>query len=117
MTEQQGLFALQLSVLSLADAAELRTRVEAVSDALYRRIATMGQKEKVLARGRVYTAGFALPVARAACVVDELVAHHGFNDLHPMAEGAYDRIVGGVATGMIRRPFLTGSWGVPLKSE
>lgn len=107
----------QLGVLSLDDAAALRTRVEAVSDALYRRIATMDHKEKVLAGGRVYTAGFALPVARAAGVLDELTADHGFTDLHPTAEAAYDRIVGGVATEMIPRLFLTGSWGVPLKGD
>ncbi|MCW2717822.1 PEP-utilizing enzyme [Pseudonocardia sp.] len=107
----------ELGVLSLDDAAALRTRVEAVSDALYRRIATMDTKEKVLAGGRVYTAGFALPLARAAGVLDDLVANHGFNDLHPTAEGAYDRIVGGVATEMIPRLFLTGSWGVPLRDD
>jgi hypothetical protein len=107
----------ELGVLSLDDAAALRGRVEAVSDALYRRIATMDRKEKVLAGGRVYTAGFALPLARAAGVLDELIANHGFEDLHPMAEGAYDAIVGGVATEMIPRLFLTGSWGVPLRGE
>ena len=101
-------------VRARADASALRDRVVAVSDALYRRVATMGHKEKVLAGGRVYTAGFALPVARLAGVLDELVADHGFESLHPMAEDAYDAI-GTVATEMIPRLFLTGSWGVPLK--
>ncbi len=36
---------------------------------------------------------------------------------HPAAEGAYDRIVSGVATEMIPRLFLTGSWGVPLRAD
>lgn len=85
----------ELRVLSLDDAAALRTRVEAVSDALYRRIATTGHKEKVIAGAAVHTAGFALPLARAAGVLDELITNHGFNDLHPTAEGAYDTIGGG----------------------
>jgi hypothetical protein len=56
-----------------------------VSDALYRRIASMDRKEKVLAGWRGCTEGFALPPARAAGVLDELVADRGFEDLHPVA--------------------------------
>jgi len=104
----------ELRVLGPAEMADLRAKVEDASAALYRHIAAMDRKEKVLAGAKVYTAGFALAVARAAGVYDELVADHGFFEVHPTAAAAYDRIVSGVATEMIPRLFLTGSWGVPV---
>lgn len=107
----------ELRALSAADMAELRQRVETASAALYRHIAGMDHREKVLAGASVYTAGFILPFARAAGVYDDLVAEHGLFDVHPEAEAVYDRIVGGVATEMIPRLFLTGSWGVPVPEQ
>lgn len=109
--------AAELRALSAADMAELRQRVETASAALYRHIAGMDHREKVLAGASVYTAGFILPFARAAGVYDDLVAEHGLFDVHPEAEAVYDRIVGGVATEMIPRLFLTGSWGVPVPEQ
>lgn len=104
----------QLKTLSLDDMSTLRSKVEEVSNKLYRHIASMDHKEKVLAGSLVYTAGFALPMAREAGVMDELIANHGFLDIHPVAADAYETIVSGVATTMIPRLFLTGAWGVPL---
>ena len=109
--------AADVRALSAADMAELRARVETASGALYRHIAGMDHREKVLAGASVYTAGFILPFARAAGVYDDLVAEHGLFDVHPEAAAVYDRIVGGVATEMIPRLFLTGSWGVPVPGE
>lgn len=107
----------EIRALSLRDMAAMRERVEAASAALYRHVAGMEYREKVLAGARVYTAGFMLPFARAAGVYDQLVAEHGLFELHPTAAEAYDRIVGGVATEMIPRLFLTGSWGVPVPDD
>lgn len=109
--------AAEVRALSVDDMAGMRRDVEAASSALYRHIAGMEHREKVLAGARVYTAGFMLPFARAAGVYDQLVAEHGLFDLHPTAAGAYDRIVSGVATEMIPRLFLTGSWGVPVPDD
>lgn len=100
--------------LSVDDMGALRRQVESTSAALYRHIAAMDEREKVLAGAKVYTAGFFLPYARAAGIYDRLVSDHGLFELHPEAEAAYERIVGGVATEMIPRLFLTGSWGVPV---
>lgn len=105
--------AAEVRALSVEDMAAMRREVEAASAALYRHIAGMEHREKVLAGASVYTAGFMLPFARAAGVYDQLVAEHGLFDLHPTAAGAYDRI-GEIATEMIPRLFLTGSWGVPV---
>ncbi|WP_214364951.1 PEP-utilizing enzyme [Pseudonocardia sp. H11422] len=107
----------EVQALSVADMAALRQRVETASAALYRHIAGMEHREKVLAGAKVYTAGFILPFARAAGVYDELVAEHGLFEVHPEAAAVYERIVSGVATEMIPRLFLTGSWGVPVPDQ
>ncbi|MCE0761976.1 hypothetical protein LWC35_03470 [Pseudonocardia kujensis] len=109
--------ATEVQALSVSDMAALRQRVETASAALYRHIAGMEHREKVLAGAKVYTAGFMLPFARAAGVYDELVAEHGLFEVHHEAAAVYDRIVSGVATEMIPRLFLTGSWGVPVPEQ
>lgn len=100
----------ELTVLSLTDMDELRARGEASSEALYKHIASMSQEEKVMAGAVVYASGFVLPFARAAGMVDELVADHGFMTVHPVPTASYETIVSGVATEMIPRLFLTGTW-------
>ncbi|MBY4575638.1 hypothetical protein ACN94_18955 [Gordonia paraffinivorans] len=99
-----------LKALSLADLEDLRARGEASSEALYRHIASMSQEEKVMAGAVVYASGFVLPFARAAGMVDELVAEHGFMSVHPAAAASYETIISGVASEMIPRLFLTGTW-------
>jgi len=103
-----------IKTLSLSDMAALRTSIASIASTLYRKIASMTTREKILAGALTYTAGFILPFVRAAGLYDELVANHRFFDLHPMTEGSYDQITGGVAAEMIPRLFLTGSWAVPV---
>ena len=100
----------QLRTLSLEDMVRLRQECEAKSEGLYRRIASMSTREKVMAGAYTYAAGFALPIARAAGIHEELVREYGFNDIHPVVEACYDTIIGGVATEMVPRLFLTGAW-------
>jgi DNA-binding MarR family transcriptional regulator len=107
----------QLRRLSLDDMTRLRAEAEAKSEVLYRRIAAMSKREKVLAGTLVYTSGFALPFARAAGMHEELVRDYGFNEVHPVVEACYDTIVSGVATEMIPRLFLTGSWANDVPAE
>jgi hypothetical protein len=99
-----------VTALSLDDMAALRGQIETQSAALYGRIAAMDERTKIEAGALTYTAGFALPFARAAGMVDELTEHHDFLDIHPAVLACYDTIVAGVATEMIPRLFLTGSW-------
>jgi hypothetical protein len=108
--------ASEVRALSVDDMADLRGRVEKASAALYRHIAGMDHREKVLAGAKTYTLGFILPFARAAGVVDELAANHGLFEVSPEAEAVYEQI-GGVAAEMIPRLFLTGSWGVPVPDD
>ncbi|GAB93706.1 PEP-utilizing enzyme [Gordonia rhizosphera] len=108
----------ELRTLSLADMDELRGRAETSSEALYKYIASMTKEEKVMAGAVVYASGFVLPIARAAGMFDELVAEHGLMSVHPVPAASYETIVSGVATEMIPRLFLTGSWAndVPPQS-
>jgi PEP-utilising enzyme, mobile domain len=104
-------------LLSADELDTMRTRCEQQSAALYRRIASMTKREKIEAGALVYTSGFALPVARAAGMLDELVSDYGFGGIHPAVEACYDTIISGVATEMIPRLFLTGSWGKPVPED
>jgi hypothetical protein len=99
-----------ITTLDLDDMSALRAQAEQQSAALYGRIAKMDKREKIEAGALTYTAGFALPFARAAGMVDELTEHHDFLDIHPAVAACYDTIVAGLATEMIPRLFLTGSW-------
>ena len=100
--------------LTPADMTRLRAECEEQSSALYRRIAAMSAREKIEAGALTYSTGFALPIARAAGMYDELVADHGFTTIDPALEESYETIVSGVATELIPRLFLTGSWGNPV---
>jgi hypothetical protein len=104
-------------LLSAAELDAMRARCEAQAAALYQRIASMTKREKIEAGALVYTSGFALPVARAAGMLDELAREHGFGQIHPAVDACYDTIISGVATEMIPRLFLTGSWGKPVPED
>jgi PEP-utilising enzyme, mobile domain len=107
----------QLRTLNLDEMAAMRPRLEEQAAALYKRIAAMSQREKIEAGAMVYTAGFALPVARAAGMLDELATEHDFFAVHPAVTACYETIISGVATEMIPRLFLTGSWGNPVPEQ
>jgi hypothetical protein len=96
--------------LDLSDMDRIRAQAEEQSAALYGRIAAMSKREKIEAGALTYTAGFALPFARAAGMVEELTEDYDLLDIHPAVVACYDTIVGGLATEMIPRLFLTGSW-------
>ncbi|MDV6230595.1 PEP-utilizing enzyme [Rhodococcus cercidiphylli] len=100
----------ELRTLSLSDMTSLRDQAESASEALYKYIASMTQEEKILAGAVVYASGFLMPFARAAGMFDELVADHGMMSLDPVTRECYDTIISGVATELIPRLFLTGSW-------
>lgn len=100
--------------LSLDDLTGIREAAEKESASLYARIASMSKREKIESGALTYSAGFALPIARASGMYDELVKHYGLLDPQPVIAASYDTIISGVATEMIPRLFLTGSWGNPV---
>jgi hypothetical protein len=95
----------------------LREDCERESAALYGRIAAMSKREKVESGALTYSAGFAISVARASGMYDELVRDYALTEINPVIAACYDTIVSGVATEMIPRLFLTGSWGNPVPED
>ena len=83
---------------------------EGASNRLYRRIAAMPPRDKVMAGGTVYYAEFVAPFARAAGVWDELVTQHDFFEVDPVASDVYYTLVkDGVAAELVPQQFLMGT--------
>ncbi len=77
---------------------------------LYKRIATMPPRDKIMAGGSVYYAEFVAPFARAAGVWDELVNEHDFFEIDPVAGDVYYKLVkDGVAATLVPQQFLMGT--------
>jgi hypothetical protein len=108
-----------VSQIRRADEAEIRAILAECDDAsgrLYRRIAAMPPRDKVMAGAQVYYTEFVAPFARAAGVWDEFVAERDFFELDPVASDAYYRLVaGGTAAELMPRLFLMGSGYPPLE--
>ncbi|MGV1046996.1 MAG: PEP-utilizing enzyme [Solirubrobacterales bacterium] len=85
-------------------------RCETASARLYRRIAAMSPRERIMAGATVYYAEFVAPWARAAGVWDELVEDHDFFELDPVASEAYYPLVKeGTAQTLVPEQFLMGT--------
>lgn len=100
----------QIRTLTLEEMDALRAEVETSSETLYKKIAKMSEREKIMAGSVVYSSGFFLPFARAAGMFDELVAEHGLMSISPATLACYDTVISGVASELMPRLFLTGSW-------
>jgi hypothetical protein len=88
------------------------------SSRLYRRIASMPPRDKVMAGAQVYYTEFVAPFARAAGVWDEFVDERDFFELDPVASDAYYKLVAdGCAAELMPRLFLMGSGYPPLDAE
>jgi hypothetical protein len=93
-----------------AEIAQILARCDEASTKLYRRIASMSPRDKVMAGAQVYYTEFVAPFARAAGVWDELVNEHDFFELDPVASESYYRLVaGGTAAELMPRLFLMGT--------
>jgi phosphohistidine swiveling domain-containing protein len=87
------------------------------TDRLYRRIAAMPKRDKIMAGAQVYYTEFIMPFARAAGIWDDLVAEHDFFELDPVASEAYYRLIrDGSAGELMPRLFLTGGFFPPTPS-
>jgi len=99
-----------------AEVEQILARCETASAKLYKRIASMPARDKVMAGAQVYYTEFVAPFARAAGVWDEFVDEHDFFELDPVASEAYYRLVaGGRAAELMPRLFLMGTGYPPLE--
>jgi hypothetical protein len=101
-----------------AEIASILRRCDNASAKLYRRIASMPPRDKVMAGAQVYYTEFVAPFARAAGVWDELVSERDFFELDPVTSEAYYRLVaGGTAAELMPRLFLMGTGYPPLEAD
>ncbi|HEX4109946.1 MAG TPA: PEP-utilizing enzyme [Solirubrobacteraceae bacterium] len=108
----------QLRAIDAAERDAIRFRARGASDRLYRRIAAMNRREKVMAGGQVYATEYILPIARCAGVWEELKSEHDFFEWHPLSSEAYYPLVtGGQATTLVPQLFLTGAGFPPLSDS
>lgn len=110
-----------ISDLRKADHAEMEqiiARCDEGSSRLYRRIASMPKRDKIMAGAQVYYAEFVAPFARLAGVWDQMVDEHDFFELDPVTSQAYYKLIaGGAAAEMMPRLFLMGTGNPPLQGE
>lgn len=107
-----------MSQLRLVKDEEMEAITSHATDAskrLYRRIASMSRRERIMAGVNVYYTTFILPFARKAGVWDELVRDFDFHELDPVTSDAYYRLTrNGTAQELIPRLFITGTGYQPI---
>jgi hypothetical protein len=102
-----------VSELRPVDAAEMErylTLCKSATDRLYRRIASMPKRDKIIAGAQVYYSEFVAPFARAAGVWETMRDELDFHELHPIASEAYFPLVrDGQGQAIMGKVFVTGT--------
>jgi hypothetical protein len=102
-----------VSELRRLDAAEMERCLglcRTATDRLYRRIASMPKRDKIIAGAQVYYSEFVAPVARAAGVWETIRDELDFHELHPVASEAYFPLVrDGQGQAIMGKVFVTGT--------
>jgi hypothetical protein len=85
-------------------------KCDAASSRLYRRIAAMPRRERIIAGATVYYAEFIAPWARRAGVWEKLLDEYDFFEFDPVASEVYYRLVKeGEAATLVPQQFLMGT--------
>jgi hypothetical protein len=89
----------------------IQERCRTASTQLYKRIAMMPRRDKIMAGVQVYYTEFLAPFARAAGLWDRLVDEFDFHELDPVAsEAYYDLVRDGGAARAVPRLLLSGAY-------
>ncbi|HYF24163.1 MAG TPA: PEP-utilizing enzyme [Baekduia sp.] len=101
------------SEIRRVDEAEMTAILERCDDAttrLYKRIASMPKRDKIVAGAQVYYTEFVLPFARLAGVWDTMVDELDFHEIDPVASEAYYPLVrDGLGVQLVGKLFITGT--------
>jgi hypothetical protein len=93
----------------------IQARCATASDRLYRHIAAMPRRDKIMAGARVYYTDFIAPFARAAGVWEKLKTELDFFEWDRLASDIYyDLIAEGGASELVPRLFLSGAGFPPV---
>ena len=96
----------------------IQDRCRVASTQLYKRIASMSRRDKVMAGAQVYYTDFIAPFARAGGVWDRLKDELDFFEWDRLTSDAYyDLVSDGVAAEMVPRLFLTGTGFPPVTDQ
>jgi hypothetical protein len=106
--------ASEIRRLSDAEMDQIQGRCQVASTQLYRRIAAMPKRDKIMAGAQVYYTDFLAPWARAAGLWDRLKSEFDFYELDPVASQAYYDLVGETAARAVPRLLLTGDAFPPV---
>jgi hypothetical protein len=88
------------------------------SGRLYRRIASMPKRDKIIAGAQVYYSEFVVPFARAAGVWEQMRDELDFHELDPLASEAYYPLVrDGRGQQIMGKAFVTGTGYPPLPAD
>jgi hypothetical protein len=100
------------------DEAEMQaivTECEQATTKLYKRIASMPKRDKIIAGAQVYYTEFIMPFARLAGVWDEFLDERDFHELDPVAAQAYYPLVTeGLGAQLVGKLFVTGTGFPPV---
>ncbi|HEX4107889.1 MAG TPA: PEP-utilizing enzyme [Solirubrobacteraceae bacterium] len=106
--------------IRLIDDAEMQRYLDIcgpATTALYKRIASMPPRDKIMAGAQVYYSEFVVPFARLAGVWEQMRDELDFHELDPVASEAYYPLVrDGLGKQLVAKLFITGT-GFPALPE
>lgn len=93
-----------------AEMEQILATCETVTTKLYKRIASMSPRDKIMCGAQVYYAEFVLPFARVAGLWDEFVNEHDFFEIDELAAQSYYPLVRDkIAASLVPEQFLTAT--------
>lgn len=108
--------ATSLRKLHHAEQAEIVQKSRTGLTKLYRRIAAMSRRERIMAGVLVYTREMMAPFARAAGLWPTFVDELQFDELHPLTTDAYYPLTTGKAQELLPPAFILGEAFAPVGS-
>jgi hypothetical protein len=106
--------AQDMRLLTDDEGAEITAASRSGLNALYRRIARMSRRDRIMAGVLVYTREMMAPFARGAGVWDEFVGPLQFDEFHRGASAAYHPLTTGDANDLLPRAFILGEAFPPV---
>lgn len=109
--------ASELRKLSQTEQEEIAQKSRKGLTRLYRRIAVMSRRDRIMAGVLVYTREMMAPFARGAGLWDKFVHELQFDELHPLTSEAYYPLTTGKAQELLPPAFILGEAFAPVGSS
>jgi phosphohistidine swiveling domain-containing protein len=110
--------ASEIRVLGDADLQRYLDLCGPITQRLYKRIASMPKRDKIIAGAQVYYSEFVVPFARLAGVWEQIRDEMDFHEIDRVASEAYYPLVAdGIGTQLVAKLFITGTGFPPLADD